>query len=204
MADTTAAHNDIHIQVATSRENILSTLNASDDLASPSKPPSYYTIIRQLDDLKAKNTFNLHDLEELQDEINHHLIKSQDHYRQVIQLRIAYGAGLSRIKTRPDGSIDSLNARKLDLATMVLEFDTKSTRSLGAAYSAQKKFFKLIDEFKRVELEMQELLRGTFEQGETHEDFFVELEESEARMVIIEGSRVTRKEGWLEWLDELL
>jgi hypothetical protein len=80
----------------------------------------------------------------------------------------------------------------------------KSTRSLGAAYSAQKKFFKLIDEFKRVELEMQQLLRGAIEQGETHEDFYVELEESEAKMIIIEESHLTRKEGWLEWLDELL
>jgi hypothetical protein len=80
----------------------------------------------------------------------------------------------------------------------------KSTKSLGASYAAQKKFFKLIDEFKRVETEMQELLRGAIEQGEAHEDFYVELEESEARMIIIEGSRVTRREGWLEWLNELL
>jgi hypothetical protein len=191
-------------QVVTSRENVISTFNASGDLTSSSKSPSYYIIIRQLDDLKTKNTFNLNDLEILQDEVNHHLIKSQDHYRQVIQLRVAYEAGLPRIKTRPDGSIDPLNSRKLDLATMVLEFDMKSTRSLGTAYSAQKKFFKLIDEFKRVEMEMHQLLRGVIEQGEAHEDFYVELEESEARMTIIEESRLTRREGWLEWLDELL
>jgi hypothetical protein len=204
MADNIAINVEISVQAVASRENIISTLNVSEDLASPSRPPCYYTIIRQLDDLKTKNTFNLNDLEILQDEVNHHLIKSQDHYRQVIQLRLAYGAGLSRIKTRPDGSIDPLNARKLDLVTMVLKFDIKSTKSLGASYSAQKKFFKLIEEFKRVELEMQELLHGAIEQGEAHEDFYVELEESEARMIIIEASRVTRKEGWLEWMDELL
>jgi hypothetical protein len=204
MADNIATNIEIPVQAVASRESIISTLNVSEDLASPSKLPSYYTIIRQLDDLKTKNTFNLNDLEILQDEVNHHLIKSQDHYRQVIQLQLAYGAGLSRIKTRPDGSIDPLNARKLDLATMVLKFDIKSTKSLGASYSAQKKFFKFIEEFKRVELEMQELLRGAIEQGEAHEDFYVELEESEARMIVIEASRVTRKEGWLEWMDELL
>jgi hypothetical protein len=204
MADNMATNEDTLTQVATSRENVISTFDVSEDLVSPSKSPSYYAIVRQLDDLKTKNTFNLHDLEELQDEVNHHLIKSQDHYRQVIQLRLAYGAGLSRIKTCPDGSIDPLNARKLNLATMVLEYEMKSTKSLGASYAAQTKFFKLIDEFKKVEIEMQQLVRDAIEQGEAHEDFYVELEESEARMIIIEGSRVTRREGWLEWLNELL
>jgi hypothetical protein len=202
MADTTAANQHAHIQVVTSPKSIGFSLNASGDFALPSKPPSYHTVICQLDDLKTKNTFNLNDLETLQDEINKHLIQCQDHYTQVTQLKLAHGAGNSPILFCSDKNLIHDYRFKLALTTTILEFDIERAKSLGAFYSAQEKFFKLIDEFKEVEVEMQRLLRGLIEQGDAHEDLHVEMEESEARMVIIEESRVTRREGWLEWLDE--
>jgi hypothetical protein len=193
---------DTRTQVVTSPKKFGSSLNISGDFALPYRPPSYHTIICQLDDLKTKNTFNLNDLETLQDEINKHLIKCQDHYLQVTQLKLAHGAGNSPILFCSDKNLVYHYRMRLTLSTTVLEFDIKRAKSLGAFYSAQKKFFRLIDEFKEVEMEIQRLLRGLIEQGDAHEDLHVEMEESEARMVIIEESRVTRREGWLEWLDE--
>jgi hypothetical protein len=203
MADTIAANHDTHIRAVTSpKNNDSSSLNVSGDFALPSEPPSYHIAICQLDDLKTKNTFNLNDLETLQDEINKHLIQCQDHYTQVTQLKLAHGAGNSPILFCSDKNLIHDYRFKLTLSTTILDFDIKRAKSLGAFYSAQRKFFRLIGEFKEVEMEMQRLLRGLFEQGDAHEDLHVEMEESEARMVIIEDSRVTRREGWLEWLDE--
>jgi hypothetical protein len=203
MADTIAANHDTHIRAVTSpKNNDSSSLNVSGDFALPSEPPSYHIAICQLDDLKTKNTFNLNDLETLQDEINKHLIQCQDHYTQVTQLKLAHGAGNSPILFCSDKNLIHDYRFKLTLSTTILDFDIKRAKSLGAFYSAQRKFFRLIEEFKEVEMEMQRLLRGLFEQGDAHEDLHVEMEESEARMVIIEDSRVTRREGWLEWLDE--
>jgi hypothetical protein len=197
MADT-----DTHTQTLALQNDVDSTLIVSGDFALPSRPPSYHIVICQLDDLKTKNTFNLNDLEILQDEINKHLIQCQDHYTQVTQLKLAHGAGNSPILFCSDKTLIHDYRFKLALSTTILEFDIERAKSLGAFYSAQKKFFKLIDEFKEVEMEMQRLLRGLIEQGDAHEDLHVEMEESEARMVIIEESRVTRRESWLEWLDE--
>jgi hypothetical protein len=204
MADTTAANHDTHIRVVTSPKNNGSSLNVSGDFTLPSRPPSYYIVIRQLDDLKTKNIFNLNNLETLQDQINKHLIQCQDHYLQVTQLKLAHGAGNSPILFCSDKNLIHDYRVRLALSTTILDFDIERAKSLGAFYSAQKKFFKLIDEFKEVEIEIQRLLHGLIKQGDAHEDLHVEMEESEARMVIIEESRVTRREGWLEWLDEFL
>jgi hypothetical protein len=201
MTDITIA-TATHAQALTPQDYTDSTSDVSGDLALPSKPPSYHIVIRQLDDLKTKNTFNLNDLETLQDEINKHLIQCQDHYTQVTQLKLAHGAGNSPILFCSDKNLIHDYRFKLALSTTILEFDIERAESLNAFYSAQKKFFRLIEEFKEVEMEMQRLLRGLIEQGDAHEDLHVEMEESEARMVIIEESRVTRREGWLEWLDE--
>jgi hypothetical protein len=204
MTDNTTNTDNSHTQAPTLQYYTGSTMNVSGDFALPSKPPSYHIIIRQLDDLKTKNTFNLNDLETLQDEINKHLIECQDHYLQVTQLKLAHGAGNSRILFCSDKNLIHDYRVELALSTTILDFDIERAKSLGAFYSAQKKFFRLIDEFKEVEMEIQRLLRGLIEQGDAHEDLHVEMEESEARMVIIEESRVTRREGWLEWLDEFL
>jgi hypothetical protein len=198
MADT-----DAHTQTLALQNDTDSTSDVSGDFALPSKPPSYHIIIRQLDDLKTKNTFNLDDLETLQDEINKHLIQCQDHYTQVTQLKLAHGAGNSPILFCTDKDLIHDYRFKLALSSTILDFDIERAKSLGAFYSAQKKFFRLIEEFKEVEMEMQRLLRGLIEQMDAHEDLHVEMEESEARMIIIEESRVTRREGWLEWLNEL-
>jgi hypothetical protein len=202
MTDITTQTDDTHTHAPALQHYTASAMNVSGDFVLPSRPPSYHIVIRQLDDLKTKNTFNLNDLETLQDEINKHLIECQDHYTQVTQLKLAHGAGNSPILFCSDKTLIHDYRFKLALSTTILEFDIERAKSLGAFYSAQKKFFKLIDEFKEVEMEMQRLLRGLIEQGDAHEDLHVEMEESEARMVIIEESRVTRRESWLEWLDE--
>jgi hypothetical protein len=196
MVDTTAASDDTHTKVITSPEDTGALSNVSENLASPSRPPSYHIIVRQIDNLKTKNTFNLNDLETLQDEVNKHLTKCQDHYLQITQLKLIHGAGLSN-------GINTLDSNKLDLASLLLDHDIKRAKSLSAFYLDLKKFFKLIGGFKEVEMEIQRILRGLIEQGDAHEDLHVEMEESEARMVIIEEGRITRREGWLEWLDEL-
>jgi len=171
---------------------------------SPHQKPSYHIAIHKLDDLKTKNIFNLDDLEALQTEIDRHLAECNDHHFQISQYRLAFGAGTSPIFTCPDGSLNHDNSVKLDMATRVLKFDIDRAKSLGDFYSAQKEFFRLIEKFKEVEMEIQQLLHDLIEHGITCQSFRDEMQESEVRMVIIEESRVRRTEGWLEWLSELL
>lgn len=203
MADTEMDAVTMLTQIIALQESTHSTSPVSRDM-SPRRKLSYDIAIRQLDDLKTKNIFNLDDLETLQHEINRHLAECADHYFQITQYSLAFGAGNSPIITCPDGSLNHHNSVKLDMATRTLEFDTKRAESLAAFYAAQKEFFKLIGKFKEVEMEIQELLRGLIEHGITCKSFRDEMLESESRMAIIEQSRVTRMEGWMEWLDELL
>jgi hypothetical protein len=203
MADAVVDNDTIRTQIIALQDRPYSNSIVSRDISARQKV-SYTIAINQLDDLKTKNIFNLNDLEKLQDEVNRHLTECNDHYLQITQYKLNYGAGNARILTCPDGSINLFNTMKLDLTTKVLKFDTKRARSLAAFYSAQKQFFQLIEKFKEVEMEIQELLHGLVEHGITCESFRTEMMESEGRIAVIEESRVTRKEGWLEWLDELL
>lgn len=203
MADARDLTDAVRNQLTALQDSVSSISLNSGDI--PSRQTTTYDIaVRQLDDLKTKNIFNLDELEILQDQINHYLIQCNDHYRQITQYKLIFGAGNSRIFTCPDGSLNHHNSVKLDMATRLLDFDINRAKSLGDFYSAQKEFFRLIEKFKEVELEIQELLHGLVEHGITCQSFRGEMMESEGRMIIIEESRVTRMEGWLEWMDELL
>ncbi|KAH0284424.1 hypothetical protein M436DRAFT_61775 [Aureobasidium namibiae CBS 147.97] len=199
MADTEVDAVTMLTQIIALQDSTYSTSAVPRDVP-PRQKPSYGIAIHQLDDLKTKNIFNLDDLETLQIEIDRHLAECNDHHFQITQYRLAFGAGNSPIFTCPDGSLNHDNSVKLDLATRVLKFDTNRAKSLTTFYSAQKEFFTLIEKFKEVEMEIQELLRDLIEHGITSQNFRDEMQESEARMVIIEESRVRRMEGCLEWL----
>jgi hypothetical protein len=201
MADTELDAINISTQIIALQDNTYSTSIVSRDSR---QKPAYALAIHQLDVLKTKNIFNLNDLETLQDEVDKRLAECNDHYLQITQYKLAFGAGNSRILTCPDGSLNHHNSIKLDLGSRILEFDIKRAESLAAFYSAQKKFFDLIEKFKQVEMEIQLLLRGLVEHGIACQSFRTKMLESEGRLDIIEESRVTRAEGWLEWLDELM
>lgn len=203
MADREVDAVNMLTQIITLQDGTESTSSVSRDV-SPRQKRSYDFAIHQLDDLKTRNIFNLDDLEKLQHKVDGHLAECNDRYFQITQYRLAFGAGNSTISTCPDGSLNHHNSVKLDMATRVLKFDIDRAKSLRDFYSAQKEFFKLIEKFKKVEMEIQELLRGLIEHGITCQSFRDEMLGSEGRMAIIEESRVTRIEGWLEWLDELL
>lgn len=203
MADAVIEDNTIRTQIIALQDDSYTTSIVSRDVSARQKP-SYAIAINQLDDLKTKNIFNLNDLEKLQDEFNRHLTECNDHHFQITQYKLNYGAGNARILTCPDGSINHFNMMKLDLTTKVLNFDIKRAKSLAAFYAAQKSFFRLIEKFKEVEMEIQQLLHGLVEHGITCESFRTEMSESKGRIAVIEESRVTRKEGWLEWFNKLL
>lgn len=202
MADAENITDNVRTQILALQNSVYSISLDSNDVPTRQKP-SYHIAVRQLDDLKTKNIFNLDELEILQDEINRYLIECNDHYRQITQYRMVFGAGNSPVFTCPDGSLNHHNSIKLDMASRLLQFEINRANSLSDFYSAQKEFFKLIEKFKEVEMEIQELLRDLIEHGITCQSFREEMLESEGRMVIIEESRVTRMEGWLEWMDEL-
>ena len=203
MADTEMDAVTMITQIVALQDSTYSTLDVPRHVSPPQRP-SYDIAIHQLDDLKIRNIFNLDDLETLQTEIDRDLAECNDHHFQITQYRLAFGAGTSPISTRSDGSLNHDNSVKLDMATRVLKFDINRAKSLSDFYSAQKEFFRLIEKFKEVEMEIQQLLRDLIEHGITCQSFRDEMRESEVRMVIIEESRVRRTEGWLEWLSELL
>ena len=203
MADAVFDDGAIRNQIIALQDNTYTTSIAASDV-SPRQSSFYLLTIHQLDTLKTKNVFNFNDLEKLQIRVNKRLAECEDHYLQIKQYRINYGASNSRIYTCPDGSINNFNAAKLSLATKVIEFDIKRAKSLRAFYSAQNEYFGLIFKIKEVEKEIQKVLRDLIEHGITCEDFHAEMLGSKGRIAEVEELRVTRREFWLEWLDELL
>ncbi|KAG9964029.1 hypothetical protein KCU61_g3092, partial [Aureobasidium melanogenum] len=157
-------------------------------------------IIRQFNNLKAKNILNHEELLERRLNTNNHLFKC-DHYNlQVTQYRLVFSGGSPLICTRPDGSINHFNSAKISLAIRLLEFDQKRAASLSAFYAAQKEYFKLIGEMKETEVEIQQLLSSLNKDGQEEDD---EMHESRERFTLLEETRVQMMESWLEWLEEL-
>ncbi|KAG9604314.1 hypothetical protein KCU77_g1389, partial [Aureobasidium melanogenum] len=157
-------------------------------------------VIRQVNDLKAKNISNHEQLLRRRLNTNNHLFKC-DHYNlQVTQYRLVFSGGSPLICTRPDGSINHFNSAKISLAIKLLEFDQKRADSLSAFYTAQKEYFKLIGEMKEIEVEIQQLLSSLNKDGQEEDD---EMQESRKRFTMLEETRVQMMESWLEWLEEL-
>ncbi|KAH0358005.1 hypothetical protein KCU83_g647, partial [Aureobasidium melanogenum] len=155
-------------------------------------------IIRQFNDLKAKNILNHEELLERRLNTNNHLFKC-DHYNlQVTQYRLVFSGGSPLICTRPDGSINHFNSAKISLAIRLLEFDQKRAASLSAFYAAQKEYFKLIGEMKETEVEIQQLLSSSNKDGQEEDD---EMHESRKRFTSLEETRVQMMESWLECAD---
>lgn len=82
----------------------------------------------------------------------------------------------------------------------LLEFDRKRANSLSAFYDAQKGYFKLVEEMKNTEVDIQQLLGGLVKD---HEEDHDEMQASKRRFASLEQTRVQMTESWLEWLDEL-
>lgn len=82
----------------------------------------------------------------------------------------------------------------------LLELDQKRAVSLSAFYTAQKGYFKLIEEMKETEVEIQQLLSTINKDGKENHD---EMQASKERFIWLEENRVQMMEGWLEWLEEL-
>lgn len=82
----------------------------------------------------------------------------------------------------------------------LLELDQKRADSLSAFYAAQKEYFQLIEEMKKTEVEIQQLLSTINKDGKENHD---EMQASKERFIWLEENRVQMMEGWLEWLEEL-
>ncbi|KAG9954260.1 hypothetical protein KCU85_g515, partial [Aureobasidium melanogenum] len=156
-------------------------------------------IIRQVHDLKAKNISN--DDELLRTRLNANKLLFQcNHYNlQVTQYRLIFAAN-PLIHACPDGSINHFNSAKVSYAIKLLEFDTKRADSLSAFYATQKRYFKLVEEMKETELEIQQLLGTIDKDGEKEHG---ELQESRKRFTSLVENRAQMMEGWLDWLAEL-
>lgn len=157
-------------------------------------------IIHQVNDLKAKNTSNDDELLKTRLSANNHLFECNHYNLQVTQHRLVFMGGHPLIHTRPDGSINHFNSGKIHYAIKLLEFDKKKTDALSAFYAAQKRYFKLIEEMKETELEIQQLLSSLNKDGEEEDK---EMQESRKRFTSLEETRAQMMEGWLEWLAEL-
>ncbi|KAG9559399.1 hypothetical protein KCU71_g5982, partial [Aureobasidium melanogenum] len=143
-------------------------------------------VIRQVNDLKAKNYPNHEELLRRRLGTNSYLFKC-DHYNlQVTQYRLVFSGGSPLICTRPDGSINHFNSAKISLAIKLLEFDQKRAGSLSAFYAAQKEYFKLIGEMKDIEVEIQHLLSSLNKDGQEEDD---EMHESRKRFTSLEETR---------------
>ncbi|KAH0268418.1 hypothetical protein KCU91_g9420, partial [Aureobasidium melanogenum] len=157
-------------------------------------------IIHQVNDLKAKNTSNHEELLKIRLKANNHLFECNHYNLQVTQYRLVFMGGHPLIHTRPDGSINHFNSGKIHYAIKLLEFDKKKADSLSAFYATQKRYFKLIEEVKETELEIQQLLGTIDKDGEKEHG---ELQESRKRFTSLEENRAQMMEGWLDWLAEL-
>ncbi|KAG9695520.1 hypothetical protein KCU95_g13494, partial [Aureobasidium melanogenum] len=157
-------------------------------------------IIRQVNDLKAKRIPKHNELCQRRVDVNKNLFEC-DHYNlQVSQYRLIFGGVSPLIRTCPDGSINRFNSAKITYANKLLEFDKKRAESLSAFYAAQKGYFKLIEEIKETELEIQQLLSSLNKDGEEEDK---EVQEPRKRFTSLEETRAQMMEGWLEWLAEL-
>ncbi|KAG9653319.1 hypothetical protein KCU95_g5410, partial [Aureobasidium melanogenum] len=157
-------------------------------------------IIPQVKYLKAKNISNHDELIRRRLNVNKTLFECSHYNLQVTQYRLVFCGGSPLIFTRPDGSINHFNSAKISFALKLLEFDRKKADSLSAFYAAQKEYFKLIEEMKETEVEIQQLLSSLNKDGEEEDD---EIQGSRKRFTSLEETRVQMMEGWLEWLKEL-
>ncbi|KAH0035112.1 hypothetical protein KCU78_g2106, partial [Aureobasidium melanogenum] len=156
--------------------------------------------ISQVNDLKAKNISNHEELLIRRLNTDKNLFEC-DHYNlQVTQYRLVFAGGNPLILTRPDGSINHFNSAKISFAMKLLELDQKRADSLSAFYTAQKGYFQLIEEMKKTEVEIQQLLSTINKDGKEKHD---EIQASKERFIWLEENRVQMMEGWLEWLEEL-
>ncbi|KAH0360233.1 hypothetical protein KCU65_g9519, partial [Aureobasidium melanogenum] len=157
-------------------------------------------IIRQVNDFKAKNVTNDDKLLKIRLNANKHIFECSHYNLQINQHRLVFAGGSPLIHACPDGSINNFNSRKIYYAIKLLEFDRKKADALSAFYAVQKQYFKLIEEMKNTEIEIQQLLSG-LEQDDKEEDD--EMQASRKRFTLLEDNRVQMMEGWLDWLAEL-
>ncbi|CAD0108576.1 unnamed protein product [Aureobasidium uvarum] len=214
------AGNESGAETVAIQETVVSTLTAPGDDAAPldqkpsiaeaidsaSKVPKdscHEVIIQQVNDLKTKNKFNHEDLTKISCEAKRHLYECNDYHLQIMQYKLAFGAGTSRILARSDGSINHSNDGKIIMASTVLQFDIERIKSLGAFYAAQKKYFTLLGEMQEIEDEIKHSLATTIETGVASDGFYDEMEETRGRIADMEESCLGVREGWLGWLDEL-
>ncbi|THZ23593.1 hypothetical protein D6C91_03611 [Aureobasidium pullulans] len=150
-------------------------------------------VIQRIDQLKSRNKNAIAEIARVQTEVNRHLVECQDHYLQLTQWRFVYGPAISVITIGHNNTISAYETQKIALASRLVEQDIKRIKSLGTFYRTQKQYFRLLEVMKKTEVEIQE------ESGEASREFM----DSKERVEMLEQSRISMTETWLEWLEEL-
>ncbi|THW35328.1 hypothetical protein D6D22_08192 [Aureobasidium pullulans] len=150
-------------------------------------------VIQRIDQLKSKNKNAIAEIARVQTEVNRHLVECQDHCLQLTQWRFVYGPAISVITIGHNNTISAYEAPKIALASKLVEHDIKRIGSLSAFYRTQKQYFRLLEVMKKREAEIQEA------SGQANLEFL----DSRERVEMLEQSRISMTETWLEWLEEL-
>ena len=150
-------------------------------------------VIQRIDQLKSKNKNAIAEIARVQTDVNRHLVECQDHYLQLTQWRFVYGPAISVITIGHNNTISAYETLKIALASRLVEHDIKRIKSLSAFYRTQKQYFRLLEVMKKREAEIQEA------SGQANLEFL----DSKERVEMLEQSRISMTETWLEWLEEL-
>lgn len=150
-------------------------------------------VIQRIDQLESRNKNAIAEIARVQTEVNRHLVECQDHYLQLTQWRFVYGAAISVITIGHNNTISAYETQRIALASRLVEHDIKRVESLSAFYRTQKQYFRLLEVMKKTEFEIQETSR------EAGREFM----DSKERVEMLEQSRISMTETWLEWLKEL-